>query len=217
TLEDLDSIILSQFSAEGAESDDNDEVYEVLPKVSANEALEALYKLRLFEEQQADGNQQLLKELLHHERVLVGVASFCNWFLIYLAHIRFRQGLQAQKIDNKSLPFRDRFAPYSQYLGMVLILFFRGAQLYFAIFPSSGEPSAENFFATYITLPLFLLDYVGYKFWFKTKIVKPREMDSTPAGYFDRIDEEEREEERLNPVPRKTLPGRIWGLRTAII
>lgn len=70
-LEDLDSLIISQFSAEGAESDDNDEVYEVLPKISANEALEALYKLRLFEEQQADGNRHLLKELLHHERALV--------------------------------------------------------------------------------------------------------------------------------------------------
>jgi amino acid transporter len=49
---------------------------------------------------------------------------------------------------------------------MVLILFFLGAQLYFAIFPSSGEPSAENFFATYITLPLFLADYVGFKVCF---------------------------------------------------
>jgi hypothetical protein len=42
-------------------------------------------------------------------------------------------------------------------------------------------------------------------------------MDFTPAGYIDRIDEEEREEDRLNPVPRKTLLGRIWGLRAAII
>ncbi|EYE96999.1 uncharacterized protein EURHEDRAFT_410800 [Aspergillus ruber CBS 135680] len=70
-LDDLDSLILSQFSTEGAESEDNDEVYEMLPKISANEALEALYKPRLFEEQQADGNRHLLKELLHQERALI--------------------------------------------------------------------------------------------------------------------------------------------------
>ncbi|KAL4762843.1 uncharacterized protein BDW70DRAFT_23245 [Aspergillus foveolatus] len=46
-LEDLDTLILSQFSAEGAEESDVEEILEVLPKISANDALEALYKLRL--------------------------------------------------------------------------------------------------------------------------------------------------------------------------
>jgi amino acid transporter len=83
--------------------------------------------------------------------------------LIYVAHIRFRQGLKAQGIDYKTLPFRDRFASYSQYLGLVLIILFLVAQLYFAIFPFTGKPSAKNFFSTYITVPLFLFDYVVYK------------------------------------------------------
>ncbi|KAL3472048.1 amino acid permease/ SLC12A domain-containing protein [Aspergillus californicus] len=148
---------------------------------------------------------------------LVGVSSFCNWFLIYLSHIRFRQGLKAQGTDYKTLPFRDRFAPYSQFVGIILVVFFLGAQLYFAIYPSTGKPSAENFFSTYITVPLFFLDYVLYKWWFKTKIIAPKDMDFTPAKYFDKIDEDEKEQERLNPTPEPTLLGRIWKLRTAII
>jgi amino acid transporter len=94
---------------------------------------------------------------------LVGVASFCNWFLIYLAHVRFRKGLKAQGIDYKKLPFYTRAAPYSQYFGMLLVVCFLAAQLYFAIFPFTGRPSAKNFFATYITVPLFVIDYFGYK------------------------------------------------------
>ncbi|KAL2851189.1 amino acid permease/ SLC12A domain-containing protein [Aspergillus pseudoustus] len=148
---------------------------------------------------------------------LVGVSSFCNWFLIYVAHIRFRQGLSVQGIDYRTLPFRDRFAPYSQYLGLILIIIFLIAQLYFAIFPFTGKPSAENFFSTYITVPLFLLDYVLYKFWFKTKIVAPKDMDFTPAKYFDKIDEDEKEAKRLDPTPKKSFLGRVWRLRTAIV
>ena len=69
-LEELDTLILSQFSAEGAEKSD-DEILEALPKISANDALKALYKLRLHEEQQVAGNQTLLPELLRHEQVLM--------------------------------------------------------------------------------------------------------------------------------------------------
>ncbi|KAL4756355.1 amino acid permease/ SLC12A domain-containing protein [Aspergillus foveolatus] len=148
---------------------------------------------------------------------LVGISSFCNWFLIYVSHIRFRQGLKSQGIDNRTLPYRDRFAPYSQYLGMVLIILFLAAQLYFAIYPFTGNPSAENFFATYITVPLFFVDYVLYKLYFKTKLVAPKDMDFGPAKYFDRIDEDEKEQERLNPTPKQTWLGRIWEMRTAII
>lgn len=95
---------------------------------------------------------------------LVGVASFCNWALIYLSHIRFRQGLRAQGIDYKTLPFWTPIAPYAQYFGIVLVFCFLAAQLYFAIQPFSGtKPSAKNFFSTYITVPLFIIDYFAYK------------------------------------------------------
>lgn len=50
-----------------------------------------------------------------------------------------------------------------QYAGVLLILCFLGAQLYFAIFPFSGHPSAKNFFSAYITVPLFIIDYFLYK------------------------------------------------------
>lgn len=83
--------------------------------------------------------------------------------MIYVSHIRFRQGLKVQGIGYKSLSFRDCWAPCSQYLGMFLIVLFLAAQLYFAIFPFTGTPSAENFFATYITVALFLIDYALYK------------------------------------------------------
>lgn len=93
----------------------------------------------------------------------VGVSSFMNWGLIYLSHIRFRAGLKSQGIDYHSLPFYNRASPWGQYLGLLLIFVFLAAELYFALFPFGGSPTAEGFFSTYMSVPLFILDYVGYK------------------------------------------------------
>lgn len=86
-----------------------------------------------------------------------------NWGLIYLSHIRFRKGLKAQGIDYHSLPFYNRASPWGQYFGLFLIFVFLAAELYFALFPFGGSPTAEGFFSTYLSVPLFILDYVGYK------------------------------------------------------
>ena len=67
-LEELDDLILSQFRPE--EEHDDDQVVEELPHISHKEALDALEKLRLYEEQQADGDAQLILELYRLESVI---------------------------------------------------------------------------------------------------------------------------------------------------
>ncbi|PKX89098.1 uncharacterized protein P174DRAFT_379343, partial [Aspergillus novofumigatus IBT 16806] len=49
--------------------DDDDDAWEPLPQISPADALECLYKLRLFEEQQADYDERLIQHLMRHERV----------------------------------------------------------------------------------------------------------------------------------------------------
>lgn len=71
TLETFDNLILGQFGTEEAEPNDTNEVYETLPKITASEALESLYRIRLFEEQQTEGNQHFLKELKKYEQLLM--------------------------------------------------------------------------------------------------------------------------------------------------
>lgn len=76
TLMDIDEIILSRYaptliSIEAGTEEEEEEIVNPLPRVTVQEALEALYKLRLYEEQQKDGNKLLIKQLLHYERVLL--------------------------------------------------------------------------------------------------------------------------------------------------
>jgi hypothetical protein len=67
--EHLDEQILSQF--EPADESDDDEV-ETVPPIPTQEALEALKKLQLYEEQQDQGDIDLIQWLNRHERVIWG-------------------------------------------------------------------------------------------------------------------------------------------------
>lgn len=119
---------------------------------------------------------------------LVAIATLLQWASIYIAHICFRRALTAQSIDYKSLPFIAHFAPYAQYFGLLIILFIAGCEFYLAIFPFGGKSSAEGFFSTYLAAPLFIFDYFAYKLYYKTKLVKPSEVDFSDAKAFDEED-----------------------------
>ena len=68
SLEQIEEQILAQFQPEVEQETDED--IEQLPKITAEEALEALTRLRLHEEQAEEGNQSLITQLSRHERVL---------------------------------------------------------------------------------------------------------------------------------------------------
>jgi amino acid transporter len=132
------------------------------------------------------------------------------WGILFIQHIRFRSGLKAQGISHKSLPFQDFMAPYSQWIGLTIIIFLLVGEAYLALSPISGDgPSAKNFFSTYIAAPLFVVNFSGYKLWYKTKCVKASEMDFTASRSFDEEDRLEREENARNPPQKKSLRHKI--------
>jgi amino acid transporter len=124
---------------------------------------------------------------------LSGVATFIVWAVIEFVHIRFRQALKAQGQSADDLPFKALWYPYGTYAALaanVFLIFFQGTT---PPSPSNFKPltdhrlpgytcflnpfSAQDFVINYILLPVFVLFYLVYKFWHKTKIVKVHEMD----------------------------------------
>ena len=67
----LDDSILCHFENTSELQESASTVYQPLSLVSASDALEGLYKLRLHEEQQVDANMDLLQVLKHHEKLLL--------------------------------------------------------------------------------------------------------------------------------------------------
>ncbi|KAK4939849.1 hypothetical protein LTR10_019916 [Elasticomyces elasticus] len=135
---------------------------------------------------------------------LVGIQGFLMESIVFTSLICFRRGLKAQGIDHKTLPYRDRLAPYNQYFCLLLMVLVMTAEFYLALYPFSGDgPSAKNFFASYLTLPLYIVAYFGYKFWHKTKWIQPSAIDFSAARFWDEEDRRIAEEKANNPQLRK--------------
>src|SRR5215469_621506 len=66
---DLDEHIIALFEPASDDSDTGE--VEVIPKIPISEALEALKKLRIYQEQQEDGNIGLIRELNREERAIL--------------------------------------------------------------------------------------------------------------------------------------------------
>ncbi|ORY65552.1 amino acid transporter [Pseudomassariella vexata] len=119
---------------------------------------------------------------------LVSIATFMGWLTMLATHIAFRRALKAQGISRKSLPLQAPGAPYSQWFAIVLVAFCMGCEFYLALYPFGEEPSAKGFFSVYLAFPLFIFDYFVYKWWCKTKLVNPAEVDLSEAKVFDEED-----------------------------
>ncbi|EAW19758.1 uncharacterized protein NFIA_093780 [Aspergillus fischeri NRRL 181] len=53
------------------QDEEDDDTIEPLPQISPADALESLYRLRLYEEQQVDADKALIKSFMQYERVIL--------------------------------------------------------------------------------------------------------------------------------------------------
>lgn len=93
---------------------------------------------------------------------LSALSSLIAWTCICICYIRFKGALDAQGIDRRNLPLRGWCQPYMAYICIfffTIILFFNG----FAAF--LGSFSVSDFFASYITIPVFFVAWLGFRLY----------------------------------------------------
>ncbi|KAI0055141.1 general amino acid permease 1 [Artomyces pyxidatus] len=106
---------------------------------------------------------------------LSAVGSLFSWMMIGITYLRYYYGLKAQGIKREGIygVYRSRLQPY----GAMWVIFW---SLFFiltsgiSVFWSFNGP---DFVAAYINIPIFVLLYVGWKVYKRTKIVPLKEMD----------------------------------------
>lgn len=131
-----------------------------------------------------------------------GSAAFIAWAFIGLTHARFRAAVDAQNMPVSSLPFKSWGYPYVPW-----IIF--GANIFLVII--SGYTTlltpfdVKGFVFSYLVIPLFIILYVGWKVYHKTKWVNPVEADITSGRreWLGSSDEEE---------PRRDLFARVKNI-----
>lgn len=91
-------------------------------------------------------------------------------------HIRFIVACKAQVINRKTdLAYGSPLQPYGSYFALAvccIVILIKN----FTVF--LGSPfTYKNFITGYIVLPVFIIMYFGYKFYHKTSIIAPEDVD----------------------------------------
>jgi amino acid transporter len=103
-----------------------------------------------------------------------GTAAYIAWIAIIFVHLRVRAAAEKQGIDVATFPFRAWGSIWiyrANFAFNIFLLFIQG----FVVFEKPFD--WRGFVACYITLPTFVVLYVGFKWWNKTKWVKLEDID----------------------------------------
>ncbi|OAV90257.1 hypothetical protein PTTG_04646 [Puccinia triticina 1-1 BBBD Race 1] len=129
---------------------------------------------------------------------IASISGMVTWWSILLAYIRFYHGLKYRGVDRNTLAYQAPYQPWLSYFGIVmctLIIIFNG----FGVF-LSGKWSISKFVSAYISLPIFVVFFLGWKTFHKTAFVRLDQMDFDPGRReLDLMDSMEKEKE-VEPV-----------------
>lgn len=105
---------------------------------------------------------------------LSALSALITWSGIGLTFIRFRKACIRQGVDRTKFAYRGWFQPYLAYYTIalfMLVLITNGFRAWIPTF------SVADFFASYITIPVVLIAYFGWKIAKRTKVVPIDEID----------------------------------------
>ena len=113
---------------------------------------------------------------------LSGLSSIFTWGSICLAHIRFRKAWKAQGHSLDELAFRAQSGVIGSWIGFGFNCLVLIAQFWTGAWPEQyGEDGpagqADSFFLAYLAAPIVIIFYIGYKVYYKTSIVRCKDMD----------------------------------------
>ncbi|KAF8203090.1 amino acid permease [Pholiota molesta] len=106
---------------------------------------------------------------------LTAVAGLMAWFGIGVIYLRFYQGLKAQGIDRRTLPYHSNLQPYAAWyasIACLVVSFISGWEVFL-----KGGWATDTFVTNYLPLILFPILYVGAKLYYKEPVKSPLEMD----------------------------------------
>ncbi|CAM4422337.1 amino acid permease [Paenibacillus macerans] len=98
-----------------------------------------------------------------------GMCGFITWLGIAISHYRFRRAYMAQGRDLNDLPYKARWFPFGPIFAFILCFIVILGQNLSAF---SGETiDWYGVIVSYISVPLFLLVWLGYKWTKKSKLI----------------------------------------------
>ena len=101
-------------------------------------------------------------------------------------------------------PYKTPLQPYTTWVTLILLALLCLTNGFQGFFP--GQFSAASFLAAYITLPIFIVLYLGHKIWFRMPWFNPVSKIDIFTG---KDDADRLEEEDIPPVPKNVFE-KVW-------
>ncbi|KXX73921.1 Proline-specific permease [Madurella mycetomatis] len=99
------------------------------------------------------------------------ISGFIAWIVVMITYLRFRAGMSYQGLM-ETRPFKTIGQPYATWF-ILLIVSLLTLTNGFQVFVE-GQWNYRDFLAAYITIPAFLILYIGHKVWSRTfRFAKP--------------------------------------------
>ncbi|TVY52893.1 Proline-specific permease [Lachnellula cervina] len=103
------------------------------------------------------------------------ISGYIAWIVVMITYLRFRKAFEYNGLLH-ILPYRTPFQPYATYFVLFTVSILTLTNGFQVFFP--GKFSVSNFLAAYITLPIFLVLYLGHKLYFRTSfVIKVEDID----------------------------------------
>lgn len=100
------------------------------------------------------------------------LAGFIAWLGIAISHYRFRRAYLAQGKSLDDLPYVSKYFPFAPIFAFILCISIILAQEF-----SRPSHNLGTVIGTYIGIPIFIALFVGYKWYYKTKLVPLKDCD----------------------------------------
>ncbi|GJJ74554.1 yeast amino acid transporter [Entomortierella parvispora] len=120
------------------------------------------------------------------------ISGFIAWIVVMITYLRFRRAMEFNDML-KVLPYKTPLQPYATYITLFIVSLLTITSGFQTFIPFS----AQNFVAGYITIPFFLILYIGHKIYYRTPLYIPvdqidcltgkKEMDELEAMTEDRV------------------------------
>ncbi|MFC0613241.1 amino acid permease [Scopulibacillus daqui] len=101
------------------------------------------------------------------------VTGFINWLGISISHYRFRKAYIAQGYSLDDLPYRAKWFPLGPIFALIVCLFVLLGQGYQEM--TGGHIDWKSVISIYLSIPLFVFIWLGYKLTKKTKVIPLKE------------------------------------------
>ncbi|KAG5917661.1 hypothetical protein E4U53_004184 [Claviceps sorghi] len=96
------------------------------------------------------------------------ISGFIAWIVVLVTYLRFRRAMIFNNLLD-ALPYRTPLQPYAAYVALFFIIILTITNGFQTFMPFS----AKDFVAAYITIPIFLLLYLGHKLFYRTAFYIP--------------------------------------------